>query len=135
MLQVFLDVAYVCNGFKRFFKCFFEVFQKHVLSVLSVFRHMLQASYLDVSKVDRVLQMRCAWKTGGGTSGPCTQSSGAGDVRAAQAPYGCAKHRRGQRRVGGAWSSYASAGNRVEHERQTLARSRSRKQFKYVPDG
>jgi hypothetical protein len=112
--------------FKRFSSVFFEVFQKHVLSVLFVFRHILQASYLDVSKVNRVLQMGCAWKTGGGTSGPCTQFSGAGDVRAAQAPCG---------RVGEAWSSYASAGNRVEHERRTLAHSRSRKQFEYVPDG
>jgi hypothetical protein len=42
---------------------------------------MLQVLHLDVSKVDRVLHMRCAWKAGGGTSGPR-----AGDVWAARAP-------------------------------------------------
>jgi hypothetical protein len=47
MLQLFyLDVAYVCNGFR----CFFQVFQKYVSSI---FFYMLML-YLDVSKVDRV---------------------------------------------------------------------------------
>jgi hypothetical protein len=41
MLQVFyLDVVYVLDGF--------QVFQMHVLSVLSAFRRMLQVLYLDV---------------------------------------------------------------------------------------
>jgi hypothetical protein len=35
MLQVFLDVAYVYNGFKAFFKCF-----------LKCFRSMFQVFYL-----------------------------------------------------------------------------------------
>ena len=49
-LHVFyLDVAYGCNGF--------QVFQKHVSSVSTVFRRMLQLLYLDVSKVDRVLHL------------------------------------------------------------------------------
>ena len=59
MMQVFyLDVAYVYNGFKCF-QVFLQVFQKHSLSVPSVFRSMLQSvvSNIDVSKVDRVLHM------------------------------------------------------------------------------
>jgi hypothetical protein len=42
------------------FKCFsgvFKVFQKHVSSVSTVFRYMLQLLYLDVSKIDRVLYL------------------------------------------------------------------------------
>jgi hypothetical protein len=53
--RVYLDVEYVSHicckcfwmllmfamVFKRFSSVFFEVFQKHVLSVLSAFRHML----------------------------------------------------------------------------------------------
>jgi hypothetical protein len=34
-------------------------------SVSSVFIHMLQALYLDVSKIDRMLHMGYAWKAGG----------------------------------------------------------------------
>jgi hypothetical protein len=41
-----------CNDI---FKCFLQVFQKHVSSVSSVFSYMLQMFHLDVSKVDRVL--------------------------------------------------------------------------------
>jgi len=58
-LHVFyLDVAYGCNGF-QVFSCVFliQVFQKHVSSVSTVFRRMLQLLYLDVSKVDRVLYL------------------------------------------------------------------------------
>ena len=70
MLQVlYLHVAYVNHGF--------QMFQMHVLSVSSVFKRMLQVFFLDVSKVDRVLHMECAWEAGGGTSGPH-----AGNVRA-----------------------------------------------------
>jgi hypothetical protein len=51
MLQVFyLDVPYICNDFSSFFRSFFQVFQKHVSSVLSIFFFIL---YLNVSKVDR----------------------------------------------------------------------------------
>jgi hypothetical protein len=72
MLQVFyLDVTCVCNDFQTFFKCFFQLFQKHVSSVSSIFRRMLQLLHLDVSKVDRVLHMRYAWKTERATSGLC----------------------------------------------------------------
>jgi hypothetical protein len=45
---------------------------------------MLQVLYLDVSKVDRMLHMGCAWEAKGGASSPR-----AGDVRAAWAPCGC----------------------------------------------
>jgi hypothetical protein len=48
MLHAFyLDVAYSCNDFK----CF-QVFRKHVSSVSSAFRLMLQLLYLDILKVD-----------------------------------------------------------------------------------
>jgi hypothetical protein len=43
--------------FSSIFRCFFQVYQKHVLSVSSTFRRMLQLLYLDVSKVDRVLHL------------------------------------------------------------------------------
>jgi len=64
MLQAcYVDVAYVshirCMCFiwmlrmvAMVFKCFFEVFQKHISSVSTTFRRMLQLLYLDVSKVD-----------------------------------------------------------------------------------
>ena len=46
-----------CNGFQVFFRCVFQVFHKHVSSVSTVFRHMLQRLYLDVSKVDLALYL------------------------------------------------------------------------------
>jgi hypothetical protein len=50
----YLDVAYVCNDFQVFSGGFFyQVFQKHVSSVSSVFFSMLQVLHLDVSKVNR----------------------------------------------------------------------------------
>jgi hypothetical protein len=55
---VYLDVAYVSSVFRCFYKCFkrtFEVFQMYVSSVSSVFTHMLQMFYLDVSKTNQVL--------------------------------------------------------------------------------
>ena len=65
---VYLDVAYVshirCMCFIwmfaygcNVFQVFFQVFQKHVSSVSTTFRRMLQLLYLDVSKVDRVLHL------------------------------------------------------------------------------
>jgi len=66
------------------------MFQKHVSSVLSFFRRMLQMFYLDVSKVDRVLHMlQCdppAAVAGGGREGageaqtPCGFEQGADAV-------------------------------------------------------
>ena len=50
---IYLDVVYGCNGFQVCFRCFFQVFQKHVSSVSSVFFCMLQVLFLNVSKVDR----------------------------------------------------------------------------------
>ena len=93
MLQVFyLDVAYTCmlqayvsSVFRCFmrmfasvlsgcwfaivFKCFqafSQLFQTLVLSVLFVFFCMLQLLHLDVSKVHRMLHMRCEWEVAGG---------------------------------------------------------------------
>jgi hypothetical protein len=57
MLHVFYsDVAYGCNGFQACFRCVFQVFRKHVSSVSTVFRHMVQP-YFYVLKVDRVLHL------------------------------------------------------------------------------
>jgi hypothetical protein len=50
-----LDVAYVYNAFH----VFLQVFQIHVSSFSSFFFCML---HLDVSKVDQVLHMGCAWE-------------------------------------------------------------------------
>jgi hypothetical protein len=52
-----MDVAYGCNGFQVFSYVFFQMFQKHVSSVSSAFRRMLQLLYLDVSKADWVLHL------------------------------------------------------------------------------
>ena len=47
MLHVFYsDVAYGCNGFQVCFRCVFQIFQKHVLSVSTTFRRMLQSFFL-----------------------------------------------------------------------------------------
>jgi hypothetical protein len=43
-----------------------QVFHTHVLSVSSFFFCMLQVLYVDVSKVDHVLHMGCAWEAEGG---------------------------------------------------------------------
>ena len=58
MLHVFYsDVMYGCNGFQVCFRCVFEVFYKHISSVSTAFRRMLQPLYLDVLKFDRVLHL------------------------------------------------------------------------------
>jgi hypothetical protein len=58
MLHVFyLDVAYGCNGFQVCFRGVFQVFQKHVSSVSTGIRRMLQLLFLDVSEVDRMLHL------------------------------------------------------------------------------
>jgi hypothetical protein len=54
--------------FLNVFQPFLQVVQTLVLSVLSIFFSMLQLLHLDVSKVDRVLYMRCAWKAAGGAN-------------------------------------------------------------------
>jgi hypothetical protein len=58
-----LDVAYVCDGFQ----VFLQVFQTYISSVSYVFFFMLQRLHLNVSKVDQVLQMGCAWEATGST--------------------------------------------------------------------
>ena len=53
-----LSECYVClQYFSSVFSCFFQVFQKHVSSVSSVFRSMLQVLHLDISKVEQMLHM------------------------------------------------------------------------------
>jgi hypothetical protein len=46
-----------CNIFSSVFWVLLQVFQKHISSVSSVFRRILQILHLDVSKVDQVLHM------------------------------------------------------------------------------
>jgi hypothetical protein len=67
IVNVYLDVAYVShiyymcfirmfaygyNGFHVCLRCVSQVFQKHVSSVSTAFRCMLQPLFLDVSEVD-----------------------------------------------------------------------------------
>ena len=55
MLQVFyLDIVYVFTMFFKCFHVFLQVFQMHVLSILSGFKRML---HVNVLKVDRVLHL------------------------------------------------------------------------------
>jgi hypothetical protein len=98
ILHVFyLDIAYVCNGFQVFlYVCFCKCFKRHVSSVSTVFRRMLQLLHLDVSKVDQMLCTEWAWETVWSTSerrGPRMSAR---------------KHRRRHSRAG------ASAGHRVQ---------------------
>jgi hypothetical protein len=54
--------------FAMVFKCFqmfLQVCVSDACSVLSVFFCMSQVLYLDVSKVDQVLHIGCAWEAGG----------------------------------------------------------------------
>jgi hypothetical protein len=62
---------------------------------------MLQVLHRDVSKVDRVLHMGCAWEAGGGASGPR-----AGDV---QAMRGLAWARVMQARSSDVWTARTHA--------------------------
>jgi hypothetical protein len=70
MLQVCLSGCCICfiacvlsgcciclQWFSSVFRCFFQVFQKHVPSVLSAFRRMLQLLHLDASKANRMLHL------------------------------------------------------------------------------
>jgi hypothetical protein len=52
-----LDVAYIFAMVLSAFLVFLQVFQKHVSSVSSAFRRMLQVLCLNVSKVDQVLHL------------------------------------------------------------------------------
>jgi hypothetical protein len=57
-LQVlYLHVAYICNGFQVFFRCFASVLDVCCKCVSVVFGHMLQVFHLCVSKVNMVLHM------------------------------------------------------------------------------
>jgi hypothetical protein len=78
MLQAYVSsvsgVSYVCCKcfiwmyvwFSSVFRRFPQVIQTLVSNVSSVFFYMLQLVYLDVSKIDWVLRMGCAWKAVGG---------------------------------------------------------------------
>ena len=74
----YMDVAYVLQ---MVFRCFFQVFHMHVLSVSYVFRHMLQVLHWNVSKVNRAVAHGRAWEAGGGTSRPRAWPDNMGDVR------------------------------------------------------
>jgi hypothetical protein len=66
MLKVFyLDVVYVCNGFQVFISVFVSVSSTCFKCFICLF-FMLQVLHLNISKVDRVLHMGCAWEAGGG---------------------------------------------------------------------
>jgi hypothetical protein len=61
-LHVFYSgVVYGCNGFQVCFRCVFQVFHKHVLSISTVFRRMLQPLYFDVSKIDQMLHLSSSY--------------------------------------------------------------------------
>jgi hypothetical protein len=94
MLQVFyLHVACV-QWFSSVFRCFCKCFRRmfHLFSF-----YTLQVLHLDISKVDRVLHMRCMWETGGGVSfpsgrrGPPQGRAKRRHRRVARAPRGHAK--------------------------------------------
>jgi hypothetical protein len=62
MLQVFyLDVVYVCNIFLTVFASVLETYFKGFICLF----YMLQVLHMNVSKVDRVLHIRCTWEARG----------------------------------------------------------------------
>jgi hypothetical protein len=65
---MFAIVFWMLRMFAMVFKCFLsvsQVFRMLVSSVSSVFFCMLQLLHLNISKVDQVLHMGCAWKAVG----------------------------------------------------------------------
>jgi hypothetical protein len=60
MLQFIWMLPVFAMVFKRF-SCVFQVFQKRVSSISSIFRRMLQVLHLDVSKVDQSCEVTPAW--------------------------------------------------------------------------
>jgi hypothetical protein len=62
------------------FRAFSQVFHIFISSIPSVFFCMLQMLYLNVSKVDRVLYMVCAWEVVG-SAGPLLECSLASPTR------------------------------------------------------
>jgi hypothetical protein len=80
-LQVFyLDVAYVCNDFQMFSGVFASVSDACFKCFICLF-FMLQLLHMDVSKVDRVVHMGCAWK----------EASGADDVQGGMGDSGAVR--------------------------------------------
>jgi hypothetical protein len=55
--SVFFDVLVHLSGYCIYFTHILQVFYVDIVYVCNVFRRMLQALHLDVSKVDRVLHM------------------------------------------------------------------------------
>ena len=68
-----------CVYLQCFSSVFSGVFQTHVSSVSSVFFLYCKYLHLDVSKIDRVLHMRCTWEVGQGV-GPHVSVGDAGAV-------------------------------------------------------
>jgi hypothetical protein len=69
--------------FSKIFQAFSQVFHAFVPSVSFVFFCMLQLLHLEISKVDRLLHMGCAWKV---TDGAGDIRGGVGDVRSGMGP-------------------------------------------------
>jgi hypothetical protein len=91
----YLDVAYTLQWFFKSFYIFLQVFQ-HVCFKCLIYLLLYVANIaLDVSKVDQVLHMGCAWKWEGTRAVPRDVQHGpprgkrnagaGGDIRAAQA--------------------------------------------------
>jgi hypothetical protein len=84
MLHIFAMV------FKYFSGVFASVSESHLFQVFHIF-FMLQLLYLDISKVDQVLHIGCAWEEAGGTDDVWGD---VGDVRgSARDHYWCTSSR------------------------------------------
>jgi hypothetical protein len=70
--------------FCNIFSSVFQGFQKHISCVSSVFGHMLQTLYFDVSKLERLLYMGTRVGSRRGTNWPRAQSGDAGDAPVAR---------------------------------------------------
>jgi hypothetical protein len=73
-----------CNIFSSVFHVLLQGFQKHISCVSSVFGHMLQTLYFDVSKLERLLYMGTRVGSRRGTNWPRAQSGDAGDAPVAR---------------------------------------------------
>jgi hypothetical protein len=95
-IRMFASVSSECciclQWFSYIFQAFSQVFQTFVSSVSFIFFCILQLLHIDVSKIDRVLHMRCAWKVAGnadniwGGAGPLLVRSLASPTRRSFAP-------------------------------------------------
>jgi hypothetical protein len=80
MLQVYLDVRYICNDFQVFSCIFASVSDTFFKCFICLLLHVASGTHLNISKIDRVLHIECAWEVEGDASDPYAWFDGAGPL-------------------------------------------------------